>query len=370
MNLKTIIAQIEQIAPPALAQSWDNVGLLVGDSDAEIEKILMTIDVTASVAAEAKRAGCGLILSYHPVIWDGLKSVTASGAGGIVYKLVRENIAVYSMHTSVDVIAGGVNDGLADMVGIKDARPIGDFVSNPAEDNYKLIVFVPTDSVNAVADAMFAAGAGAIGNYSKCSFRGSGVGTFEPMEGSRPAIGKKGKLERVDEVRLESIAPAAKIERVVEAMRNAHPYEMPAFDVVKLHSAERIGLGRMGELAEPVALEKILANIKKAAGAEVAGIVGRGKGKIKKAAVCAGSCGAIVNNVIAEKCDLYITGELKHHQALACAEAGIVAVCLSHSVSERFILKKIAKDLQKKLKGVKMLVSKKDKDPFNWIPLG
>ena len=367
MKIKDVIAEVEKIAPPALALDWDNVGLLVGDSSGAVKNILFTIDVTKAVIAEAKKNKTELILSYHPVIWDGLKTVTTEGAGAIVYDLIRSNIAAYSMHTSIDIAPGGVNDCLAEMVGIVDAEPIGDYVVNPADEKFKLIVFVPIDAVNKVSDAVFAAGAGSIGNYSNCGFASQGLGSFKPLKGSTPSIGRKGKLEKVPEIKFETIVPAARIRTVIEAMLKAHPYEVPAYDVVKLADVHnRYGLGRIGSLAGATSLEEILERIKKETGAEVAGIVGREKRQVRTAAVCAGSCGKIINNVIAAGCDLYVTGELKHHQALAAKEAGVTVVCLSHTVSERFILKKLAKDLQKCLKNVKISISKQDKDPFNW----
>ena len=363
MKIKDIVSQIEKIAPPSLAQSWDNTGLLIGDSSSAVKKVLLTIDITHEVVKEAKQNGCNFIISYHPVIWDGLKSVTSSS---VVYELVCCGISVYSMHTALDAVAGGLNDELAKMVGIKNPQPIGDFVEGK-QNNYKLIVFVPVNSLEKVADAVFKAGAGWIGNYSHCSFRTAGEGTFLPLEGARPAIGKKGRLEKVDEIRFESIVPAEKVADVVRAMKAAHPYEMPAFDVIKLYDFEdRVGLGRIGLLGKPVPLRAILKKIKTATGAKVAGIVGNKNRKIKKAAVCAGACGKLIMTVCAEKCDLYLTGEIKHHQALVAQEAGVTVVCLSHTVSERFILKKVAKELQKSLKDVKIIVSKKDKDPFEW----
>jgi len=363
IKVKDCISQIEKFAPRALAQSWDNTGLLIGDGNSAVKKILLTIDITQEVVKEAKQAGCNFILSYHPVIWDGLKSITENS---VVYELVRSGICVYSIHTALDAVAGGVNDGLAEIVGIKNPQPIGDFV-NSQKQNYKLVVFVPADSLQKVADAVFKAGAGWIGNYSHCSFRSAGTGTFLPLEGAKPAIGKKGKLEKVDEIRFESIVPAEKVADCLKAMKSAHPYEMPAFDVIKLYDFEnKIGLGRIGLLEKPVQLSAILKKIKRITGAKVAGIVGNKNRKVKKAAVCAGSCGKLIMTVISEKCDLYLTGEIKHHQALAAQEAGVTVVCLSHTVSERFILKKIAKEMQKSLKDVKIIISKKDKDPFEW----
>ncbi|MCP4609961.1 MAG: Nif3-like dinuclear metal center hexameric protein [Planctomycetes bacterium] len=369
MKIKDIAEQIEKIVPLNLAQDWDNVGLLIGDAGKNVKRILLTIDITADVVAEAKKLKTDLIISYHPVIWDGLKKITSEGPSSIVYELIRRNIAVFSIHTALDVVSGGVNDGLAEILGIEDGKPIGDYVDNPADDNYKLVVFVPAESLAKVSNAVYAVGAGAIGNYSDCGFSTDGTGTFLPLDGARPAIGHKGRLEKVLEIRFETIVPAEKLDDVVAAMRKAHPYETPAFDIIKLYNSQnKFGLGRIGKLAKPLKIEQIIRRIKKHTGAEACGLVGKEKRVVKTAAVCAGSCGAIINLVIAGKADLYLTGELKHHQALAAQEAGLTCICLSHTVSERFILKKFAKQLQKQLNSATMTIriSKKDADPFRW----
>lgn len=370
MKVRDIAKTIEEIAPLKLAQDWDNVGLLIGDGRCDAKNILLTIDVTGDVLAEAKRLKTDLIISYHPVIWDGLKKITTDDQSRVVYNLVRSGIAVFSVHTALDAAIGGVNDGLAEIVGIRDAKPIGDYVDNPAGDNYKLVVFVPIESAAKVSNAVFAAGAGAIGNYSHCGFQCKGQGSFLPLKGAKPAVGKKGKLEKVSEVRFETIVPAAKLDNVIAAMKKAHPYETPAFDCFKLHGNQnRFGLGRIGKLARPTQLSRIVENIKKHTGAKAVGIVGDEKRLIRTAAVCAGSCGKIINTVIAAKVDLYLTGELKHHEALAAKEAGLTCLCLSHTVSERFILKKLAKRLQGQIKQVTVKISKIDADPFNWKKL-
>lgn len=370
MKVNEIIKQIEHIAPPNLAQDWDNTGLLVGDSNKTIKNILLTIDITKDVIAEAKKLKAGMIISYHPVIWDGLKTVTAGGEGDLVYELVRAGIAVYSIHTSLDVVAGGVNDGLAEMVGIIDAKPIGDYVENPSGDNYKLVVFIPAAAVNKVTKAIFDAGAGWVGNYHRCGFKTAGEGSFLPLAGANPAIGKKGKLESVDEFRFECLVPASRLDAVLAGMKKAHPYEEPAFDVLKLANPQAVvGLGRIGKLAKATPLSEIIRRIKKMTSAGAVGVIGKEKRTVKTAAVCAGSCGKIINSVIAQKADLYLTGELKHHHALAAKEAGVTCLCLSHTVSERFILKKLAKQLKSQLKSATIAVSKKDEDPFTWKQL-
>ena len=365
MKVKEIAEVIERIVPMRLALEWDNVGFLVGDRTRDVKKILLTIDITKDVLAEARRQRTDLIISYHPVIWDGLKKITAGGQGDIVYQLIRSGIAVYSIHTALDVMKGGVNDALAEIVGIENSQPIGDFVE--AGGFYKLVVFIPIGSEKKVADAIFAAGAGHTGNYSCCGFGAEGVGSFLPMEGARPAIGRRGRLEKVSEVRFETIVAAEKLERAVAAMKKSHPYEVPAFDCIRLDNpGEKMGLGRIGRLSKPMETGKILEKVKRATGAKAAGIVGPQKRLVKKAAVCAGSCGKLIFDVIAAGADLYLTGELKHHQALAVQEAGLTCLCLSHTVSERFVLKKFSERLQKELPKIKIQISKIDRDPFSW----
>ncbi len=370
MKVREIAHEVEKIAPLSLAQDWDNVGLLIGNSQKDVKNVLLTIDITNAVLAEAKRLRTDLIVSYHPVIWDGLKKITPDGPTAVVYELIRRDIAVFSVHTALDAAVGGVNDALAEIVGIKDGKPIGDYVPNPAPDTYKLVVFVPVNSAGRVADAVFAAGAGALGNYSNCAFAVSGEGTFLPLEGAKPAIGRKGKLERVPELRFETIVPAGRRDAVIAAMLKAHPYERPAFDLFKLHNdRSRFGLGRIGKLEKPIPLSRIIAAIKRQTGVKAIGIVGPERRLVKTAAVCAGSCGKIINQVITQHADLYLTGELKHHQALAAQEAGLTCLCLSHSVSERFILKNLAQQLKKRLREVTIRISKKDADPFTWKEL-
>ncbi len=367
MKIKDIAERIEKIVPLKLAQDWDNVGLLIGDPQRNVKNILLTIDITGDVVAEAKEVKTDLIISYHPVIWDGLKKITTDGPTAVVYDLIQAGISVFSIHTALDSAIGGVNDGLAEIIGIRDGKPIGDYVDSPGGDNYKLVVFIPIESAAKVSNAVFAAGAGVIGNYSNCGFGAEGTGSFLPLKGAKPAIGKKGRIETVPEIRFETIVPAEKLDNVISAMKKAHPYETPAFDCFKLYGTQReFGLGRIGKLEKPMWIEQIIKRIKKYTGASAFGIVGDDKRLVKTAAVCAGSCGKIINSVIAAKCDLYLTGELKHHQALAAQEAGLTCICLSHTVSERFILSKLAKQLQKQIKQVTIRISRKDADPFKW----
>jgi dinuclear metal center YbgI/SA1388 family protein len=284
-----------------------------------------------------------------------------------VYELIRTGISVFSIHTALDAAVGGVNDGLAEILGIEDAKPLGDYVEYAPHKSYKLVVFVPVDALDRVVNAIYAAGAGAIGNYRDCGFHGEGTGTFTPLAGARPAIGKRGRAEKVREMRFETLVPTEKLDAVVAALKAAHPYETPAFDIFEVFGyGSRFGLGRIGPLSRPAKLGLLIEQIKQATGARAVGLVGDTKRVVKTAAVCAGTCGMILNSVIAAGADLYLTGELKHHQALAAQEAGLTCICLSHTVSERFILKKLARQLRPRVKQVAVRISKKDADPFTW----
>src|SRR4030042_4122158 len=299
MKIKDITEKIDKIVPLKLAQDWDNVGLLIGDPQRNVKNMLLTIDITNDVLAEAKRSRTDLIISYHPVIWDGLKKIKGDD---IVFDLIQAGIAVFSIHTALDAVVGGVNDGLAEIVGIVDGKPIGDYVESPPGNNYKLVVFVPAESAAKVSNAIFAAGAGAIGNYGNCGFTAEGTGTFLPLAGAKPAIGKKWKLEKIPEIRFETIAPAGKLASCIAAMKKAHPYEEPAFDIFKIYNNQnKFGLGRIGKLQKPTQLNKILERIKKHTGAKAFGIVGNQNRLIRTAAVCAGSRGKNLNSIIRAK---------------------------------------------------------------------
>ncbi len=370
MKLKHVQTAIETMAPLSLAQDWDNVGLLLGDAEADVQSVLMCIDTTAAVVDEAIRIKADLIVSYHPVMFDGIKRLTAQGPNAHLYRLIQHSIGLYSFHTAMDVAPGGVNDALAEAIGIQDPKPLGDFVEDPNGPDYKVITFIPLKHVTPVARAMYEAGAGRIGHYAQCGFQTEGTGTFLPLDQANPFVGQHGKLEQLQEIRLETVVQADCVQAVIAALRKAHPYETPAFDVLKHHDVEQqLGLGRVGLLEQPASLSTLLNRLKTHTKARTVGIIGPQKKTHTKAAVCAGSCGKILFQALAQACDLYVTGELRHHTALAAQEAGLTCLCLSHSVSERFALKKIMPSLKKCLPRVKIQVSRCDKDPFEWKTL-
>ncbi len=354
-----VAGAMEGIAPTGLAEAWDNVGLLVGVGGSAVRSVLLCIDYTRAVAAEAVERGCGMVIAYHPPIFKAMKRVLA---GGVVYGAIRDGVAIYSPHTALDVAEGGTNDVLADAVGLEKRRPLR--VVAGKETRCKLVTFAPREAAGKVAEAMFAAGAGRIGGYSKCSFRSEGQGTFEGGEGTNPAVGEAGRFELADEARIETVVDLADVEAVVGALRSAHPYERPAFDLVRLAAEPTgMGLGRIGSMAA-VERGEVLRRIKAALGTERLLVAGPVEGRIGTAAVCAGSCGERVDDALGTGAELYLTGEMRHHDALRAAEAGMTVVCALHSVSERAVLRRVADRLKAALPGLEAIVSRRDRDPF------
>jgi dinuclear metal center YbgI/SA1388 family protein len=359
MRLGDLIGILERIAPTHLAESWDNVGLIVGDPQQDVSRILLTIDYTAPVATEARKLGCQLAIAYHPPLFHPLKKITAPSP---IWRAIRDGIALYSPHTALDVADGGTNDMLADAIGLIDTQPLRPTTGQPAQ--CKLIVFVPENAVEKVSQAIFDAGAGEIGNYRCCSFQGLGTGTFLGNEASNPAVGKAGQLERAAEIRLETVLPLEKVAPVLRAMRQAHPYEEPAFDLVQLAAPPTgKGMGRVGLLRSPVSRSEIFHRIKEALQLQHLLIAGPQEGIVKRAAVCAGACGEFLDDAIAAKADLYLTGEMRHHDALKAAANGLTVACTLHSNSERPVLNRLRDRLIAEAK-VTAEISKEDKDPF------
>ena len=365
MKLQELTSAMEEIAPTRNAESWDNVGLLAGDPDQDVKRAMLAIDYTPEVAREAAAEGCEAVIAYHPPIFQAVKRITAGGPSDLIHDAIRRGVAIYSPHTALDVAEGGTNDVLADVLGLADRSPLK-LAAETRANQYKLVTFVPEPAVAAVSEALFAAGAGRIGNYAACSFRTPGTGTFFGREGTNPAVGQRGRLETAAEVRVETVVPVARIEQVIRALRQAHPYEEPAFDLNQLAAPpEGVGIGRFGNLPEPVERGELFGRIK--AGLEIGHLLVAGptEGKVARAAVCAGACGGdLLDAAITRRADLYLTGEMRHHDAIKAARAGVTVVCTLHSNSERLALRRLKARLAATLPNLPVILSRTDRDPF------
>lgn len=364
--LSDLLAVLESVAPTSGAEAWDNVGLIVGDRTSSVARAMLCIDYTPAVRDEAKEAGCDLIVAYHPPIFDPLKRITDDGATELIHDAIRRGVAIYSPHTALDVAPGGTNDALADVISLQDRRPLK--VREPTAAHLKLVTFVPTDALDRVADAIFDAGGGCIGRYSHCSFRSTGTGTFQGGEGTNPAIGSPGVLERVEETRLEVALPAHRAADVVAALKRAHPYEEVAFDLFAMQpdpTATPVGLGRVGKLPSDITAEMLMNLLKRALGVDRLMFVGDPQRLVRKVAVCAGACGGdLLSAATAQKVDCYITGEMRHHDALRAARSGVSVICTLHSHSERLTLARLAEMMRSRLPALDVRLSAADRDPF------
>lgn len=359
MNVSDLVRAMEEIAPTRFAAAWDNVGLLVGDAAAEVTRVLLTIDCTRAVLDEARAAGAEAVVSYHPPLFSAQKRFTA---GSIAFEAARAGIAVFSPHTALDVAEGGTNDVLADALGIKERVPLRAAEGRDAA--LKLVTFVPEEHVEAVSSALFAAGAGRIGKYSSCSFRSPGTGTFFGEAGANPAVGQAGRLERAAEIRVETLVPTGRVDAVVRALRAAHPYEEPAFNLVRLAAAPAgLGFGRVGSVNRARA-GAVVDRIKTALGVTHVLVAGPVDREVSRAAVCAGSGGDLLDEAVASRADLLLTGELRHHDALRAAEAGLTVVCTRHSTSERAALVPLQARMATLLPGIAVSRSERDRDPL------
>lgn len=361
---------MDSIFPERYAEPWDNVALMVGDPDAEVKKILLALDATATVIEEAVQIGADMIITHHPLLFHPLKRIdTSKGAGKIIAMLNKAGIALYSAHTNMDVAKGGVNDALAEALHLDNIAILDKTVSQKYA---KLVVFIPKGYENAVLEAMANAGAGWIGNYSHCTFRAEGIGTFKPLEGAHPFIGQKGRLEEVAEVRMETIVRQEQLKEVISAMLTAHPYEEVAYDVYPLdNEIETAGLGIIGNAHRPMLLSEYALYVKeclKLSGLKLVGGLDKPVGRV---AVCGGSGGDLIDKAAAKGADVFITGDIGYHDALKAEEYDMAVIDAGHYATEHCVLSKLAFGLQKVIDtlqyNVETTVSQKECDPFVFL---
>jgi len=366
MQIASIIAHLESIAPPSYQESYDNAGLLTGSGEWECSGILTTLDATEAVVLEARARNCNLVVAHHPIIFGGLKKITGRNyVEKAVIAAIRNDIAIFAIHTNLDnVLPVGVNGRMAARLGLMNCRTL-----LPREATLqKLITFVPTAHLEAVRSAIFAAGAGEIGNYSECSFGVEGTGTFKGGDGAQPYVGQPGLRHEEQETRVEAIMPACLSGRVVQAMIRAHPYEEVAYDVINLANANTgVGSGLIGELPEGVAEMAFLARVREAFRVPVirhTPLTGRPVGKV---ALCGGAGSFLISKALAAGADFYITADIKYHEFFDANDRLVVAD-IGHFESEQFTIDLLFEILQEKFPNFAVLKSEIITNPVNYYP--
>jgi dinuclear metal center YbgI/SA1388 family protein len=364
-----IVEIIDKIAPFGFAEEWDNSGLQVGDPTARVSRIMVSLDAgwEAIEAAISKR--CQLLLTHHPLIFRPSKIINVADPSGHLIKLALKNdLSIVSLHTNYDIADKGINDLLAERIGLKSCIPLS---LTGFEELIKLVVFVPRGHEEKVVESLFQF-SGFIGNYSDCSFQSPGTGTFKPLAGADPFIGKVGSREYAEETRIEVLLRKADMPIALEAMVSAHPYEEPAYDLYPLiNKGRNRGLGRVGELEKGLALEALAASIKKEFSLGGLRIVGDGARIVKRVAVCGGSGASFVRDAVRQGADVLITGDAKYHDAKDAQMLGLALVDMGHFASETVMIKGIVSALTSELaeKGftVEVLSCETEKDPFVFL---
>ncbi len=370
VECKKIFAWIEDWALPEYVEDWDRVGLLVGSPKDMVDKVLVTLDVTADVITEAVKEKAGLIVSHHPLYRDPLPYLRSDVyPASHVYRLIQEGIALYAAHTNLDSAPGGINDILADRLGLLDVDIL---VTTHEERLFKLVVFVPEGYEDKVRDAICSKGAGWIGNYSHCTFQTQGTGTFKPLEGTSPFIGKTGQLEKASELRLETIVQESRLQKVVKEMLAVHPYEEVAYDLYPLkNQGERSGLGRVGRLPEAMSLAAFAEKVKKDLDLDVVRIAGDPKRPVSKIALCGGSAMALLEHAVNSGADVYLTGDVRHHGALDALDQGIAVIDAGHYGTESVVVPVLADYITKKAREsgeeLTVMTSQIKTDPFKYL---
>ncbi len=364
MKLREVIRACEAIAPLRLAEPWDQVGLHVGDPRASVSRGLLCIDLTEAVLDEAITQKAQLVVAYHPPIFKPLDRLTTIDVKQrIILRAARKGIAVYSPHTALDAAEGGVNDWLAAGLGKGEVRTIKPAVAADGR-GFKLVTFVPNDALEAVRSALCGAGAGQMGGYDSCSFTNEGHGTFRGDQTTSPAIGKPGRLERVPEQRLEVHVPSSCLEAVVAALRVSHPYELPAFDIYPLEpqTDPHTGQGRVVELASAVSLTTLVNRVKQHLGVKTIEVAKGSAGKVKRIGLCAGAGVSLLGD--AGPIDVFLTGEMRHHDMLDAVSKGVSVLLAGHTQTERPYLPTYKRLLTKQTgRAVSWQVSKADRAP-------
>lgn len=361
-TLADVTAALDDLFPPRLAEPWDAVGLVCGDPDQQVRRVLLAVDPTLDVAREAVDGGFDLLVTHHPLFLGGTTTVAADDPRGrVAHALVRGGVGLFVAHTNADRARGGVNDGLADLFGLIGAEPL----ERVPEQVDKLVVFVPVADAERVRAALTDAGAGRIGAYDCCTWSTEGEGTFRPLPGASPAIGSVGALERVPEVRVESVVPRLLRAQVLAALHAAHPYETPAYDVLPVADLPGdAGLGRVGDLPEPMTLRALTEHAAAVLPATAWGVRAAGDPDlvVSRLAVCGGAGDSTAGAALRAGAQALLTADLKHHRALD-RPAGLALLDAAHWATEWPWLVPLAATLTRVV-GVEAVVSTLRTDPW------
>ncbi len=364
MKLKAICSYLDSAVPLSFQEGYDNSGLQVGTPEREISSALITLDVTKEVMAEAILNKCDLVVSHHPLIFNGIKSITGkSFTERIVGQALKNDIAVYSAHTNLDVISGGVSHKMAEKMGLEEIK-----VLSPSENRLlKLVTYIPESHFELVRDAIFKAGAGTIGNYDNCGFTTAGTGSFRGNERTKPFRGLKEKIHFEKEIRFETVMFSHLLDKVINVLIATHPYEEVAYDIYSLENKNiEIGLGCIGMLPEPTsenAFLKLVSAVFDARGLRYSGLTGK---QIRKIAMCGGSGASLINQSIASGADAFLTADIKYHDFFR-AENKLLLVDTGHFESEKFS-REILKDLIiKKFPKFAVRFSETNTNPINYF---
>ena len=359
-KLKEITNYFENLAPLSLQESYDNAGLIVGDANAEISSVLVTLDVTEEVVDEAINKKAQLIVAHHPIIFSGLKKITGKNyVERTIIKAIKNDIAIYAAHTNIDSVTGGVNSKICEKLQLDNCK-----ILQPASGQLKkLVTFIPVDYSDKVRDAVFAAGAGTIGNYNSCGFTVEGSGSFRGGENSEPFVGEKGKIHNEKEVRFETIFPAYLQGKVIQALLNLHPYEEVAYDIYSLDNKfDKVGMGMIGSFATPKPEKDFLIQLKNTFNTGVIKHTALKNKEVKKVAVCGGSGSFLLKQAIAAGADFFVSGDFKYHEFFD-AENKIVIADIGHFESEQFTKELFYELLTKKFPKFALHLSEANTNP-------
>jgi dinuclear metal center YbgI/SA1388 family protein len=364
MKIKEITNYLESVAPLHYQESYDNAGLLVGDANREIDAVLITLDCTEEVVEEAIENNCNLIIAHHPIIFSGLKKITGQNyVERTIIKAIKNDIAIYAIHTNLDNIKTGVSAKIAEILGVENCK-----ILSPKKDLLRqLAVYCPVSDTEKVKEALFQAGAGDIGNYDECSFSAKGEGTFRANEGCDPHIGNIGERHTEKEEKIEVIFPKYKENTIISALKQAHPYEQVAYQIYILDNIyENVGAGIVGELAQKVDTNRFLEMLKTKMQTDCIRHTKLVKNQIKTVAICGGSGSFLLSNAICEKADIFITADFKYHEFFD-GENDIIIADIGHFESEQFTKDLIYDLLSKKFSKFAVRLSKVNTNPINYF---